>query len=95
MLKIFFGTLIGWLVVIGCYPDEEKSDTEFIAITQAFESVEGDFLIKKSHKSKLIIDVGFMGNNNCGLDNNYLEGLKRAISQSLVLPILDETSSDS
>ena len=83
MVKMFFGMLVGWLVVIGCYPDEEKSDTEFIAMTQVYESMEGDFLIKKSHQSKLIIDVGFMGNKNCGLDNNYLEGLNRAIEQSL------------
>ena len=72
-----------------CYSEKETNDTKFVLLEAQASALNFplniDFLAKKVHKSKLIIDVGFADNKTCGFDEAYRRKLYTAITRSLTV----------
>ena len=73
------------LLVLSCRLDDGNvSETEFVTLAQE-RGDDSNFLIKKVHNPKIIIDYGFSDNNHCQkqFTGRYEQQLKDGISQSL------------
>lgn len=83
---------------MGCYSEKEKNTAKFVALESQGDAfgfnLTINFLAKKVHKSKLIIDVGFADNKTCGFTDSYRRKLYTSITQSLsvwLAPLKDRT----